>query len=522
MSLKRRNYIALVLLLVAAICWGFGQQMLAENAGESMVATTAPGVVSNTTAYNEPTFSVATEPAQFDDLYTAPTMAGRYQTADTRANRTLGFVLCIAACLAALTAILFLAQQAPILGPDGVFLLWAFLLMVQHMTRIAFAHMVSDEFRSLEAVSSVVKSFVVLFGVRELLGWLKAKLSLRWSLAERMVKRWSAPHFSLLILLGWIVLPLLGCVYYFGAEERGGLPLLTLLGYGAAAVFGAVCLWRYGKDLSHFQKQLDNYRRGDSIEVGEGMFSATEAQLLEARVQHEEAVRKAVTSERFKVELIANVSHDLRTPLTAILGYSELLGQESLSTEGQEQLRRLHQKAGYMNDLMESLFELTKVSSGVTESKRDRIDLIRLLEQTVGFFDDQLLKAELSVRRHYCADALPVITDGARMHQVFANLLGNAIKYALPGTRIYIEVKDGEDSCSVRMVNTASYEMDFDAEEILQRFARGDKARSTKGSGLGLAIAQTYTQSVGGTFHVAIDGDQFSAVVELPKTERDL
>ena len=108
------------------------------------------------------------------------------------------------------------------------------------------------------------------------------------------------------------------------------------------------------------------------------------------------------------------------------------------------------------------------------------------------------------------------------MHQVFANLLGNAIKYALQGTRIYLDVTESDDSYRIRMTNTASYEMDFKPEEIMQRFARGDKARSTKGSGLGLAIAQTYTESVGGQFHVAVDGDQFSAVVTLPKTERDL
>ena len=108
------------------------------------------------------------------------------------------------------------------------------------------------------------------------------------------------------------------------------------------------------------------------------------------------------------------------------------------------------------------------------------------------------------------------------MHKVFANLLGNAIKYAMVGTRIYLDVKETEDKYCVRMVNTASYEMDFDPDEIMQRFARGDKARSTKGSGLGLAIAKTYTESVGGSFRIAVDGDQFSAIVELPKTERNL
>ena len=117
---------------------------------------------------------------------------------------------------------------------------------------------------------------------------------------------------------------------------------------------------------------------------------------------------------------------------------------------------------------------------------------------------------------------LPVITDGGRMHQVFANLLGNAIKYALPGTRIYLEALEDDAEYRVRMTNTASYEMDFEPNEILQRFARGDKTRSTRGSGLGLSIAQTYTESVGGKFSVAVDGDQFNAIVHLPKTDRNL
>ena len=126
------------------------------------------------------------------------------------------------------------------------------------------------------------------------------------------------------------------------------------------------------------------------------------------------------------------------------------------------------------------------------------------------------------MKRNYCAESISVITDGARMHQVFANLLGNAIKYALTGTRIYLDVKETENSYHIRMMNTASYEMNFKPDEIVQRFTRGDKARSTKGSGLGLAIARTYTESVGGIFRITVDGDQFNAIVELPKTERNL
>ncbi len=239
--------------------------------------------------------------------------------------------------------------------------------------------------------------------------------------------------------------------------------------------------------------------------------------LIDLNRQRDEAVRTAVTSERFKVDLISNVSHDLRTPLTAILGYGELLQKERLSADGNMQLAELNRKAGYMRDLVESLFELTKISSGVLESKKENIDLLRLLEQTIGLFDDALKEKNLSVRRHYPSDSLPLLTDGARMHQVFANLIGNAIKYTLPGTRIHLEVKKTAHDCIIRMINIASYEMDFDSSEILQRFVRGDKARTSEGSGLGLAIAQTYTESVGGTFEVKIDGEQFSAIVTLPE-----
>ena len=366
-----------------------------------------------------------------------------------------------------------------------------------------------------------VCAFIVLLSIRELFGWIKAKFSFSWCLVHRIAKRCAAPQIALLVFVGWIILPLVGLACFFGSNVYETF-WVCVAGFLGASAFGLLCLWKYGTGLNHFKKQLDNYQHGKPITVGDGAFSQTEAQLLDVQAQHEEAVRTAVTSERFKVELISNVSHDLRTPLTSILGYSELLQKETLTSEGQEQLQYLHQKACYMNELVESLFELTKVSSGVVESKQDEIDLVRLLEQTIGLFDDQLTNAGLSVRRSYGSDAIPVITDGARMHQVFANLLGNAIKYALAGTRIYLEVKETDNSYFVRMMNTASYEMDFKPDEIMQRFARGDKARSTQGSGLGLAIAQTYTESVGGSFRVSVDGDQFSAIVELPKIERNL
>ena len=499
MSLKRRNTIALILILLAAVCWTFGQQMLDANI--------AGGISDSTYPDTEAIFS--TQPDSWEQEETG------------RSARIVGTILSFVAAIAGVIAIFVLSQKEPVFGPDGICLVPALLTVAYHSSLNIEYILWGYSAQRLSLLSEIVCAFFVLLCIRELFGWIRTRLSLSWCLVQRIAQRCSSPQLSLLVFVAWILLPWVGLACFWGGNVYVVF-WICAVGFAAASAFGFLCLWKYGSDLNHFKKQLNNYQNGKPITVSDGAFAQTEAQLLAVQAQHEEAVRTAVTSERFKVELISNVSHDLRTPLTSILGYSELLQKESLSPAGQEQLRRLHQKAGYMNDLVDSLFELTKVSSGVAESKKEQIDLVRLLEQTIGLFDDQLVRAGLIVKRSYCADSIPAVTDGARMYQVFANLLGNAIKYALAGTRIYLEATETGSSYRIRIMNTASYEMDFKPDEIMQRFARGDKARSTKGSGLGLAIAQTYTESVDGSFRISVDGDQFSAIVELPKTERNL
>lgn len=521
MSLKRRNFIAYILILLAAVCWTLGQQMLDAHAEGDVTATTHPGIVE--TMY--PTTAPKKHPSEDWTSATIPTNTTPAESeprendtkANSRSERLLGFILSFAAVAAAGVAILVFSQKNPIFGPDGISLIFALLATIYYISQSIDYILFAPTVDTLTIIFESMTAFAFLTGIRELFGWIRARFSLSWCLVHRVAKRCTTPQMSLLTFVAWIAISLSGLIYFFNVNTRYQPIAICIFSFLTDVVFGVCCLWKYGSDLNHFKMQLDNYQNGEPITVGDGAFSQTEAQLLDVQAQHEEAVRTAVTSERFKVELISNVSHDLRTPLTSILGYSELLQNEALSPEGQEQLRHLHQKAGYMNDLVESLFELTKVSSGVVESKKEQIDLVRLMEQTIGLFDDQLVSAGLVVKRSYCADTIPAITDGARMHQVFANLLGNAIKYALAGTRIYLEVKETDNSYLIRMMNTASYEMDFNPDEIMQRFARGDKARSTKGSGLGLAIAQTYTEFVGGSFRVSVDGDQFSAIVELPK-----
>ena len=528
MSSKRRNFVAVCLLLLAAICWALGQEK-----EETQIATTeaTTAMITTPTTYKASTFvgstsNVITETNSGE--LTMPVSVVLTQSthitdvdfsADVRApeiprafhlERLLRAGLTVVAIVLGLAAIFLLSPTAPMLGPDGIGLPFVLFVLLNGCGVFEF---------SAETIHGIL-AFCTLLAVRELFGWLRARCTLAWCMVFRLVFRQSSPQAQLFMFTTWISVAFVGCVVFpisnFLPQAFQGL---AFAGCAWATIFGVICLTRYGFDFNHLTQQLENYRTNKAITVKSGMFAATEASLADIQHKHTEAVEQAVRNERFKVDLIANVSHDLRTPLTAILGYGELLEHEKLSSEGVEQLGRLQQKAGYMRELLDALFELTKVSSGILAIKRDEIDLIRLLEQTVGLLDDRLEASGLAVRRTYTTDSIRIVTDGTRMHQVFANLLENAIKYALVGTRIYIEVRESEQSYLVRIVNTASYEMDFSPEEITERFARGDKARSTQGSGLGLAIAQTYTESVGGTFRVAIDGDQFSAIVELPKTD---
>lgn len=427
-------------------------------------------------------------------------------------------------------------QTQPVLGPEAE---WMMLIISSHalsqysyedVCLYVWYQVYADLF--LCALSEFVYCFLLLAALRGIWGWVRSGLSSEWCGSKRIAstvgRQAKKPGAYLLALVLYAFLALiLGCIsfWYFYKYFDGYLSnryiVCAFLGIGfilsaVMAFYHMVCGFVM---VDHLTAQIERIHNGHVPEIREGFLCGSERQLADLSGQRDKAVQDAVVSERFKVDLIANVSHDLRTPLAAILGYGELMEKEDMPEQALEYLKQLNQKAGYMNDLVESLFELTKVSSGILACSKTALDIIRLLEQTIGLYDEQLQKQRLQIRRHYDADSIMVMTDGSRMHQVFSNLLGNAIKYTLPDTRIHLEVRETEGESVIRMVNIASYEMDFEPEEILQRFARGDKARSTKGSGLGLAIAQTYTESVGGTFQVKVDGEQFCAVVTLPKAE---
>ena len=287
----------------------------------------------------------------------------------------------------------------------------------------------------------------------------------------------------------------------------------------------AVILFAGGEILIQMKRLQEG---GKHIAEGDLDYQIDTERMLPALKEHaadlnriNEGVSKAVNekmkSERFKTELITNVSHDIKTPLTSIIGYGEQLSRQMLSPEADVLVSKLNHKSLYLLDMVEEVFELSKASSGHLPMKRETIDIGRLLEQTLGEMDEELCASGFQLKKDYPLTGMLVLCDGLHMHRVFQNLFDNALKYACPQTRIFIHASQRSDQfCEIRIRNTSRVPLDFDPDEITKRFVRGEKARTGEGSGLGLAIAKTYTESCGGQFHIAIEDDCFIAVVCLP------
>lgn len=236
----------------------------------------------------------------------------------------------------------------------------------------------------------------------------------------------------------------------------------------------------------------------------------------------QKAVEKEVKAERLKTELITNVSHDLKTPLTSIINYSDLLTKEELTPDyANDYARILKEKSEKLKQLTNDLFEISKVQSGNIEVCTETLQVKELIAQAVAEYEEKLKMAELQMRVTPIPETWYIVSDGKKMARVLDNLLGNILKYAQPRTRVYAETTERDGMCEITLKNIANYEMNFRADEIVQRFARGEESRTTEGNGLGLAIAQSYTEACGGKFRVETDGDLFKATLafRLAKSE---
>lgn len=237
----------------------------------------------------------------------------------------------------------------------------------------------------------------------------------------------------------------------------------------------------------------------------------------------ENSIEDALKSERMKAELITNVSHDLKTPLTSIINYIELIKKEKNIEPDyiNDYIKVLDSKSKRLKVLIEDLFEASKASSGNLEINMDKIELRQLLRQSIGEMEEKILESNLDIRLNLPEDKVYIYADGRRMYRVLENLLSNIIKYSLNNTRVYIDLSVNEGKVTLIMKNISSYELNFDPVEIMERFKRADESRNTEGSGLGLAIAKDLVNLQGGKFHIEIDGDLFKSVLEFDELNQD-
>lgn len=231
----------------------------------------------------------------------------------------------------------------------------------------------------------------------------------------------------------------------------------------------------------------------------------------------EAAVSKQMKSERLKTELITNVSHDIRTPLTSIINYTDLLQKEADEEKRQEYLSALSRSSLRLKKLSEDLIEASKASSGNINAQLEKTDLHEIIQQALGEYQEKLTHADLTTVVHVHEIPLYAIADGRLLWRVLSNLLSNCVKYSQPGTRVYIDAcKEGEDRVRITLKNVSRDILNVSSEELLERFVRGDSSRSMEGSGLGLNIAQSLCTVMNGTFSLTIDGDLFRADILLP------
>ena len=223
-----------------------------------------------------------------------------------------------------------------------------------------------------------------------------------------------------------------------------------------------------------------------------------------------------IKSERMKVELVTNVSHDLKTPITSIVSFLDLLSKEEpLSEAGRDYIRILQEKSERLNKIVTDLFDLAKSTSGDVTLKLEKIDLGKLINQTLADMEDRIVASGLSLKMILLETPVYIQADGNKLYRVFQNLIDNAIKYSMAGTRVYIELTLLEGRAIASIKNIAGYDMTFTPQDILQRFARGDLARTSEGSGLGLSIAESYTKLCGGDFQVELEGDMFKVFLSF-------
>lgn len=368
---------------------------------------------------------------------------------------------------------------------------------------------VSTTIRRLKA-----KQFIRSFLTYKVCRWLKVTIE---KVFRKVTDKQNTNRKITIIYWGFVVISIiLAC---FGWS---GIGLLILIAFWIWAYYK---LLQYNKKLQKINEALRNIYEGNpnvklNEEELEGTLKIMAKYINDIAGGFTNAIEQSLKSERLKTELITNVSHDIKTPLTSIINYVDLLKKEDINNAQIEQyIAVLDKKSQRLKKLIEDLVEASKVSSGNVKLNIEVINLKELLNQAVGEFEDKLEKKNLKVEMDLPNENVLIKADNRYLYRVIENVFSNISKYALEGSRVYIKLEKQKEEVYLEFKNISKDKLNISAEELMQRFVRGDKSRYTEGSGLGLSIAESLTELQGGKFKIDIDGDLFKVEIKW-KSER--
>jgi len=303
-----------------------------------------------------------------------------------------------------------------------------------------------------------------------------------------------------------------------------GYPILAAITFFMFPITLGAAAWLALKKVKEFnaiKEGVQKVKEGDihhTIAVsGNGEFGRLAADINSITDGLNKAVDNELKSERLKTELITNVSHDIRTPLTSIITYVDLLKNEQNQIKSSEYLEIIDQKSQRLKILTEDLFEAAKATSGTIPVNYEKIDIVSLITQGLGELNDKIEEMNLEIKLNHPKDKVYIKADGKLFWRAIENLFSNILKYALEGSRVYLDIIDSETMVTLIIKNISAYELNISSDELMERFKRGDESRSSQGSGLGLSIAKSLIEIQRGRFHIEIDGDLFKAVIQMAR-----
>ena len=317
-------------------------------------------------------------------------------------------------------------------------------------------------------------------------------------------------YFGIFILLAILNMMFSTMSYY--APEKMLIPMILF------GIFIYYILMKNINEVARISRESTEIVKGNykkNIEKKGGLYDGIVDNFNNIGENLDLAIEDAVKSERLKTELITNVSHDLKTPLTSIINYSDLLSKDdNTEDEVKEYSKIINEKSNKLKVLIEDLFEVSKATSNNIELDRQELDFNSLVQQSIGEWEDKIKENNIEIISNLPEDKVMLSIDGQKFSRVLDNLFSNISKYALENSRVYVDLLE-EDGVKLTIKNISKYPLNISAEELMERFTRGEKSRTTSGSGLGLSIASSFVRAHGASFDIDIDGDLFKVTIEF-------